>query len=166
MDKNLKDIYLVKFSEDGNYTDITALVDGVRILKIDGFLNVGKPVNVYTAHWVDSQEEDFMITTLDDDENPVVVRENVDIEITFIVGNKYAENPLLVDVNKKHDEFIRLMTYNDLWIKSNYVDREVHCVCLEEYSPTLIKLHRGQRSYIMGTIKLHTLDKPSPTPTN
>ena len=161
MDNDLKDVYFVKTSENANYVDITTLVDGARILKINGFFDLGSPVNIYTAQWVDSQEEDFMITTVDEHDNPVVIRENSDIEITFIIGNKYADNPENIDVNEKHSEFINIMTGTDIWIKSEYANKEVHCVCLEEYSPTLIKLHRGVKSFIIGTIKLHMLSKPS-----
>jgi len=151
--------YFVKNTEDGTFQDITVLFDGVAVLKVDGILAKGKPVNIYTAQWIDSQKEDFMITTLDDNDNPVVIRENVDIEITFIVRQKYADS--VIDVQDVHDSFVDYMTNSDVWVKSAYVgNKYVHCVCQSEYKPTTVNLQRGDSSYIMGTIKLHTLDAP------
>lgn len=158
MAQELKNIYYVKNSENGQYTDVTNLVDGVRILKIDGFFARGKPVNIYTSQWINSQTEDFLITTLDEDDNPIVVRENVDISITFIVSRKYAANQL-IDVAAQHDNFVNYLTNSDIWVRSFYANKEVHCVCIEEYKPTVVKLQRGiSGSYIMGTINLHCLD--------
>ena len=152
--------YFVKNTEEGTFQDITVLFDGVAVLKVDGMLAKGKPVNIYTAQWIDSQKEDFMITTLDDNDNPVVIRENVDIEITFIVRQKYAN--LVIDVQDVHDRFVEYMTGSDVWLKSAYLgNRYVHCVCLYEYKPTTVHLQRGGDSYIMGTLKLHTLNTPT-----
>lgn len=159
MSNDLTGKYFCKTEENGNYTDITTLVNGVRILKIDGMNSQGEPVNIYTAQWVDGQEEDFMITKTDALLNPVVVRKNVDIEITFIVSPRYASG--IIDTLTQHDAFISLMTSKDIWIKSLYTDKEAHCVCLEQYEPTTTKLQRGNNSYMMGTLKLHTLNKVS-----
>lgn len=149
--------YYAKNTEIGSFIDITTLFDGVAVLKVDGLNTRGKPVNIYTAQWVDNQEEDFLITTLDDNNLPVVIRENTDIEITFIVKQKYALTT--IDVLSKHDAFIDYMTNSDVWIKSSYMgNKYVHCVCLKEYKPTIQKLNRGINSYIMGTITLHCLD--------
>lgn len=154
--------YYVKNSEGGDFVDITSAFNGLAVLKVDGFLKKGKPVNIYTAQWIDNQDEDFLITTLDSNNNPVVIRENVDIEITFIIRQKYASpNAGTINVQSVHDSFISYMTNTDVWIKSSYVgNKYVHCVCLKEYSPTTVKLGRGVNSYIMGTLTLHTLDAP------
>ena len=125
-------------------------------------LGKGKPVNIYTAQWVNSQQEDFMITTFDNQNNPVVIRENVDIDITFIVRKKYAATQTNFDVQAVHDSFVDYMTNSDVWIKSGYLgNKYVHCVCLKEYKPTTVKLGRGDNSYIIGTITLHALDAPA-----
>lgn len=151
--------YFVKNTQEGAFSDITTLFDGVAVLKLDGMLSRGKAVNIYTAQWVDSEVEDFLITTLDENDNPVVIRENVDIELTFIVRQKYATQT--IDVKSVHDSFVDYMTGTDIWLKSSYVgNKYVHCVCLDEYKPTTIKLDRGEKSYIMGTLKLHTLETP------
>lgn len=154
-----KNRYFVKKTSNGTFTDITTLFDGVAVLQLTGLLGRGKPVNIYTAQWIDEQEEDFMITTLDDFNNPVVIRENVDIELTFLVRQKYAENT--IDVQTVHDNFVAYMTDSDVWLKTSYLgNKYVHCVCLKEYSPTTIKLDRGDASFIMGTIQFHCLDAP------
>lgn len=160
---DLKGKYYVKKTAGGTYADVTTLVDGVRVLKIEGFLSLGKPVNIYTAQWQDSQSEDFMITketTSGGVTTPVVIRENSDIEITFIVKQKYATNT--INVMTQHDTFVNYLTGSDVWVKSEYVGgKGVHCVCLSEYSPTTVKLQRGTASWVMGTIKLHMLEAPS-----
>lgn len=156
--------YQVKNTQAGSFANIETMFNGLRILKMDGFLAKGKPVNIYTAQWIDSQEEDFLITTIDETtNNPVVIRENTDIEITFIIRKKYATNPSVsFDVQSVHDDFISYMTDTDVWIKSSYVNNKyVHCVCLKEYKPTTQKMKRGDKSWIMGTITMHALDAPT-----
>lgn len=155
--------YKIKNTESGTFVDIETMFNGLRILKMDGFLAKGKPVNIYTAQWIDSQEEDFLITTINETtNNPVVIRENTDIEITFIIRKKYATNPSVsFDVQSVHDAFISYMTDTDVWIKSSYVNNKyVHCVCLKEYKPTTQKMKRGDKSWIMGTITMHCLNAP------
>ena len=86
MNNDLKGIYFARNTTNGQFTDITNLVDGVRVLSVTGFYDKGEPVNIYTAQWVNSQNEDFMIAH----PNNTVIRKNVDIEITFIIHQKYA----------------------------------------------------------------------------
>ncbi len=160
MAQDLRNKYFVKNTENGTFADVTTLFDGVRVLKVDGFLSKGKPVNIYTAQWINEQEEDFLITT--EHENvPIVIRENVDLEITFIVHSKYTTNHN-IDVMTQHNAFVDYMTNSDVWVQSSYVNnRYVHCVCLKEYKPTTVKLQRGNASWVMGTLTLHTLDAPT-----
>jgi hypothetical protein len=159
MANNSSGRYFVKNTSNGTFADITTLFDGVAVLKLDGMLAKGKPVNIYTAQWIDSQQEDFMITTLNGSGNPVVIRENVDLELTFIVRQKYATGT--INVQSVHDSFVNYMTGSDVWLRSAYLgNKYVHCVCLKEYKPTTVKLDRGVDSYIMGTITFHTLDAP------
>ena len=164
MANNSSGRYFVKNTSNGTFADITTLFDGIAVLKLDGMLAKGKPVNIYTAQWIDSQQEDFMITTLDEHDNPVVIRENVDLELTFIVRKKYASANAQSNFNvlTTHDTFVDYMTKSDVWLKSSYVgNKYVHCVCLKEYKPTTVKLERGNDSYIIGTITFHTLDAPT-----
>ena len=159
---NSSNRFFAKNTESGTFQDITTMFDGVAVLKLDGMLAKGKPLNVYTAQWLSSQKEDFLITTLDDNDNPVVIRENVDLELTFIVRQKYATGT--IDVQTVHDNFVDYITGSDVWLKSSYVgNKYVHCVCLKDYKPTTVKLGRGDNSYMMGTITLHCLDAPQNT---
>lgn len=154
--------FFAKNTESGTFQDITAMFDGVAVLKLDGMLAKGKPINIFTQQWLSNQKEDFLITTLDDNDNPIVIRENVDLELTFIVRQKYATGT--IDVQTVHDNFVDYITGSDVWLKSSYVgNKYVHCVCLKEYKPTTVKLGRGNNSYIMGTITLHCLDAPQDT---
>ena len=157
-----KNRFFVKNTQSGTFRDITTMFDGVAVLKLDGMLAKGEPINIFTQQWLSNQKEDFLITTLDDIDNPVVVRKNVDLELTFIVRQKYATGT--IDVQTVHDNFVDYITGSDVWLKSSYVgNKYVHCVCLKEYKPTTVKLGRGDNSYIMGTITLHCLDAPQDT---
>ena len=154
--------FFAKNTESGTFQDITTMFDGVAVLKLDGMLAKGEPINIFTQQWLSNQKEDFLITTLDDDGNPVVIRKNVDLELTFIVRQKYATGT--IDVQTVHDNFVDYITGSDVWLKSSYVgNKYVHCVCLKDYKPTTVKLERGDNSYIMGTITLHCLDAPQET---
>lgn len=152
--------FFAKNTESGTFQDITTMFDGVAVLKLDGMLAKGEPINIFTQQWLSNQKEDFLITTLDDNDNPVVIRKNVDLELTFIVRQKYATGT--IDVQTVHDNFVDYITGSDVWLKSSYVgNKYVHCVCLKGYKPTTVKLGRGDNSYIMGTITLHCLDAPT-----
>lgn len=162
MANNSSNRYYIKNTANGSFVDMTTQFDGLAVLKVSGMIGKGKPVNIYTAQWVDKQQEDFLITTLDSNDNPVVIRENVDIDITFIIRKKYAATQSGFDVQTVHDNFISYMTNTDVWIKSAYLgNKYVHCVCLKEYKPTTVALQRGDNSYIIGTITLHALDAPA-----
>lgn len=157
-----KNRFFVKNTQSGTFQDITTMFDGVAVLKLDGMLAKGEPINIFTQQWLSNQKEDFLITTLDGNDNPVVVRKNVDLELTFIVRQKYATGT--IDVQTVHDNFVDYITGSDIWLKSSYVgNKYVHCVCLKDYKPTTVKLGRGDNSYIMGTITLHCLDAPQDT---
>lgn len=153
---DLKQAYYVKVTEQGNFNDVATYpaFNGVRILSVTGVASKGKAVNVYSQQWLDSEQEDFMITT----NNGTIIRENVDVEVTFIVHNRYATTH--IDVKQKHDYFVNYMTSKDVWIKTAYQNNVIaHCVCLDGYEPTTMKLHRGDDAdYALGTIKLHCIE--------
>ena len=156
---NRTDYFLTKDNPEDGWGDITGLFDGVAILKLEGLYEKGEAINVYTAQWVNEQEEDLGFTKWDGNHNPIIVRKNVDIEMTFIIRQKYATGT--IDVSAVHDEFVDYMTSSDLWLKSDYAGgKYVHCVCLNAYKPTIVKLGRGENSYIMGTLTFHCLDTP------
>ncbi len=159
MANDLTGKYFIKNNQSGSFVDVATMFNGVRILKVDGMTSLGEAKNVYTASWEYESEEDFMIVMENDNDAIEIIRECVDIDITFIVRQKYSSS--VIDVKTQHDAFVAFMTNTDVWIKSNYDGMSAHCVCLKEYKPTIKKLHRGDDSWIMGTITLHMLDKPS-----
>lgn len=157
---NSTGIYFVK-KQNTQYQDITTMFDGVAVLKLEGLITQGKPINIYTEQWATEQEEDFCIPITENNET-TVIRENTNIELTFVVKQKYATNN--IDVLTTHNNFINYITNSDIWLKTKYYNMETHCVCLDEYKPTVVKLKRGNdKNFIMGTITLHQLNKPTTT---
>lgn len=153
MAKKINNKYFVKNTASGSYSDVTTLFDGVNVLSVGNMSAIGKAVNIYTAQWVDSQTEDMIIA------GDNVIRENVDITVTFVVGQRYAN--ATIDTQSVYDAFVNYMTNTDVWIRSAYVGKQVHCVALDGFEPKKVKLQRGSESYILGEIKLHTIEKPS-----
>ena len=151
---DLKQAYYIKNTSNGSFVDVATAFAGVRILSVTGVAAKGKAVNVYNAQWMDSETEDFMITT----NNGTIIRENVDIEVTFIVHQRYTNNT--IDVKTRHDQFVNYMTNTDVWIKTSYQNNVVaHCVALDAYEPTTMKLKRDNNTnYALGTIKLHCIE--------
>ena len=136
---------------------------GVRVLAIDGLDEVGDAVNVYTEQWIDSNVEDYMCSkkkTVGNTEVDDVVRKNVDINLTFIVSPRYTTNTS-IDIQDEYDKLITALCYEgDIYIKSMYVNKIAHVVCLKSFKPTAVKLHRGRNSYILATIPFHVLEPP------
>lgn len=155
MANELKNKYYTKNSAGGTYQDFAARFNGLRVLAVSGLDSKGKALNVYAAQWLDSQTEDFMITT----NGGVIVRENVDIKVVFAVSRRYASS--VIDEQSVYDTFIDYMTNTDVWVASTYVGKQVHCVASDKFEPKTLKLHRGGNSYILGEITLHTLAKPT-----
>lgn len=155
---DLKGVYFVKNTQNGNFIDITTLVDGARILKVEGFNEQGQAKNVYTTSWVYDENEDFVIVMPNDTTPVKIVRECTDISITFIIKQKYATST--IDVQTQHQALVEYFTSTDVWIKSGYANNKIaHCVCLKEYKPTTEKYQRGESSYALGTITLHNIEK-------
>lgn len=154
MAKKINNKYFIKNSANGSFIDVTTLFDGVNILAVEGFDARGKALNVYIEQWMDGGT-DFMITS----NNGQIVRENVDIKVVFIVGQRYAN--ATIDTQTVYDSFVDYMTNTDVWIKSAYVGKQVHCVSIDKVEPKTIKLHRGGNSYILGEIQLNTLGSPT-----
>lgn len=151
---DLKQAYYVKNTQNGTFQDVATKFQGVRILSVTGVAAKGKAVNVYHEQWMDSETEDFMITT----NNGTIIRENVDIEVTFLVRQQYATS--VIDVKTQHDNFVKFMTDKDVWIRTSYQNNVIaHCVCIDGYEPTTMKLKRDvNANYALGTIKLHCIE--------
>ena len=159
MTQGLENKYYVRKSTDDEWEDLTTKFQGVKVLKLDGMNEQGDAVNVYSEQWINSQAEDFLVTTQDGQGNDVIIRKNVELQLTFIAGTRYGA----LDTQAIHDAFIEYTTkQGDFYIKSKYTGKEAHVVCLKGYKPTIQKLQRGAlNSFIMGTIELHTLDMPN-----
>ena len=138
MAKKITNKYFVKNTTNGSFTDVAR----------------GKALNVYVEQWIDGGT-DFMITS----NNGQIVRENVDIKVVFVVGQRYANST--INTQTVYDSFVDYMTNTDVWIKSTYVGKQVHCVATDKIEPKTIKLHRGSDSYILGEIQLNTLESSS-----
>ena len=161
MAQDLSNKYFVKRQESDSWQDVTTLFDGIKILSIKGFNEEGESVNVYSEQWVNSQTEDFLVTTKDENDNDVVIRKNVDLEMTFIAGSRYSANGN-VDTQTVYDLFKDyICKHGDFYIKSSYSGKFAHVVCLKGLKPTTEKLHRGNNSYIIATTTLHTIDSVS-----
>ena len=154
MAKKITNKYFVKNTANGSFVDVTTLFDGVDILAVEGFDAKGKALNVYIEQWIDGGT-DFMITS----NNGHIVRENVSIKVVFVVGQRYAN--ATIDTQSVYDSFVDYMTNTDVWIKSAYVGKQVHCVSIDKFEPKTVKLHRGGNSYILGEIQLNTLEPPT-----
>lgn len=154
-----KNKYYVRRTTSESWTNIATQFSGVRVLKLDGFNSKGEAVNVYTAQWTDSQVEDFMVTTQDGSNNDVIIRQNVDLAMTFIVSRRYASSA--IDEQTVYDSFVNYVCDKGaFYIKSEYANKQVKVVCLKSFEPTDQKLNRGKNSYILATITLHTLEAP------
>lgn len=158
-------------------TDGTTWIDfashsGVRVLSIAGLDEIGDAVNVYTEQWVDSDTEDYMCTTKKIDGGQTidaVVRKNVDIDLTFIVSQRYTNTH--IDIQQTYDDMIATLCYSGaIYLKSTYVDKVAYVVCLKAAKPTAVRLQRGEYrtdgqrwdigSYIMATVTFHCLKPP------
>jgi len=158
MAKKLLNKYYLKNTSAGSYVDVTTMFDGVNILAVSGMTERGKALNVYSEQWM-TGETDFQIVS--DSQSPTIVRENVDIEITFVVGPRYATTTTNFNAQSVYDSFVNYMCATDVWVKSAYVGKAVHCVNIDGCEPQTVNLHRGSETYILGSIKMHTLETPS-----
>ena len=154
MAKKITNKYFVKNTANGSFVDVTTLFDGVNILAVEGFDAKGKALNVYIEQWIDGGT-DFMITS----NNGQIVRENVSIKVVFVVGQRYANST--IDTQTVYDSFVNYMTNTDVWIKSMYFGKQVHCVAIDKVEPKTVKLKRGVNGYILGEIPLQTLGAPT-----
>lgn len=144
--------YFVRTSASGAWEDVTTKFAGVKILTFDGFNELGDSINVYDEQWVNSAVEDVMVV------GNTIVRKNVDLSLTFICGTRYGAS----DTQTVHDNFINYMCKQGaLYVKSAYVGKQAHVICLKSYKPTTQRLQRGNDSYIMGTITLHCIEPPT-----
>ena len=171
---DLKEKYF--HSSDGTIWDDFTNKSGVRVLSIEGLDEIGDAVNVYTEQWVDSEIEDYMCTTKKTVQGTTidaVVRKNVDINLTFIVSQRYTDTH--IDIQQTYDDMIATLCYSGaIYLKSTYVNKIAYVVCLKAVKPTVVRLQRGEYrtneqnqvkrwdidSYIMATVTFHCLKPP------
>ena len=154
---NLTGKYFVKRTSSGSWEDVTTKWNGLKILSIGGFGEQGDAENVFTQKWINSQSEDMMITKQDGQGNPIIIRANVDLTVTFIVARRYASTT--IDEQTIYDSFVKYVCKDgDFYIKSAYVGKYVHVVCLKGFKPTAQRLQRGEKRYILATMTLHCLE--------
>lgn len=154
-----KDIYFIKRNASDEFVDITTMFDGVAVLSLDGFNERGDAVNVYHAQWIDSQVEDFMVTTRDQNDNDIIIRNNVDLNLTIAISERYKSTNNAFSEIAVYDAFIDYVcNHGSFYIKSTYANKIAKVVCLNSVKPTTQKLNRGVKGYILVTLVLHTLD--------
>ena len=150
---SLKQKYFFKYQDEERWKDIAQEFQGVRVLKVDGMGDVGDATNVYAEQWMESQEEDFLITG----ESGNIIRSNVDISMTVIISRRYTY-PFTFDEMEMYRHFVETLLCKDFYLASIYTGLQAHVVCNKSFKPTTMKLHRDNDSYILVTIPLHTLD--------
>lgn len=154
MAQDLSNKYFVRRTTSDAWQDVTTLFDGVKILALSGFNEVGDAQNIYTAQWVNSQTEDYMLV------DSTVVRSNIDLTMTFIVGTRFSASQN-VDTQTAFDNFKSyICDYGDFWVKSAYTNKYAHVVCLKGVQVITERLRRGQNSFILANATLHTLATP------
>lgn len=150
--------YFVKNVATDTYEDVSVKFDGVSILSLEGMDALGKALNVYLEQWIDGTV-DFEIAG----DTGKIVREKTDIKVTYICGNRYTDT-VGFDAEVANNAFRAFMTETDIWIRSLYYDKQVHCVCIDKSEPKTVKLKRGANSFIIGEITLKCLETPSVVP--
>ena len=147
--------YFIKRAESDVWEDVAIKFQGLSILSIEGMGEVGDACNVYSEQFIDSPNEDFQITsTQDNPSTREIIRKNVDLSMTFICGERYGAQ----DTQMCYEDFVSYIArQGDFWIKSGYTGLQAHVVCLKGFKPTTQKLQRGTKSYMMATAPLHCL---------
>lgn len=82
---------------------------------------------------------------------------------TSVVSGKtyYTRTPAtVIDEQAVYDTFTNYICGSDFYIKSLYTGKEAHVVCQKGVKISSQKLQRGDKSYILATAELHTLDVP------
>ena len=155
----LNKYYVRRSMSAGTWEDVGTKFAGCRILSLTGFNAVGDSINIYNEQWI-TGEEDFQVVETDGQGNPVVRRKNVDLDLTFVISRRYASSA--IDEQTVYDSVVDyICNHGDFYIKSAYVNKSAHVVCLGGFEPTTQSLKRGNNSYILGSIRLHTLETPS-----
>lgn len=157
-DTSLINKYFFKKEANDDWQDFSTAYKGVRVLRIEGLGELGDAVNVYSEQWMESQEEDFLITG----SSGKIIRKNVDLSMTIIISRRYIDDSLIdfYDEMEMYNTLVDELLSEDFYIHSEYTKLQAHVVCNKGFKPTTMDFQRGRKSYILVTIPLHCLDKP------
>lgn len=149
--------YFFKKQVTDAWQDITDAFKGVKVLSIEGFNELGDSTNVYNEQWYDGNTEDFYIVGNN------IIRKNVDLSMTLIISRRYLDEVLhdFFDEEETYNKLVSELLNGDFYVYSEYTKLQAHVVCTKGFKPTTVDLHRGVKSYILVTIPLHLLEKPS-----
>lgn len=154
--------------DSGSWNDFADYFTGLKILKISGFNDIGDAVNIFTQQWTDTQKEDVMVTTKKRAQQQRlidwVIRENVDLTVSFIVSERYNPyyDPVDPTTHTQHLYSVFADTFNHVgifYIYSAYARAYAKVALLKGIKITTEKLNRGKDSYILGTMTLHIVDR-------
>lgn len=153
-DYSLSNKYFFKANLSDEWKDFVLEYEGVKVLSITGFDELGDATNVYSEQWFNSNKEDFYVVGNE------IVRKNGDLLMTIIVSRRYA-NLDIYDEERMYSHFVNTLLKSDFYIYSDYTEKVAHVVCNKSFKPTSQLLNRGEKSYILATIPLHLIDKPT-----
>lgn len=152
----LTDTFVSKFGttscDAGELTLITTLNDGETI-------TFDKSVEI---HFVESYNEESVTTSTTftaTSNGTLYVVESSNTYVTWYVETSIENDDY--DEQKAYDFFVDYMTGTDIWIKTLYYNKVVHCCSTDIIAPDTTKLQRNNDSYIIGKITFHTLEKPA-----
>lgn len=75
------------------------------------------------------------------------------VQVESSNGNNYDERLV-------YDYFVDYMTRSDIWLKTMYYKKAVHCYAIEKSAPEEIRIQRGDNSYMLGKLTFHAIEKP------
>lgn len=119
--------------------------EGVRILKVSGISNLGKPKNIYTNSYAESESENVLMPD-------VICREPTDIEVEFFVT---GDNYMAI-----HDAFIDYCSSGVIHYWDTYRRRKVRLINLESYE-VVEESFKSSIKYIKSVIKFKNIDGKS-----
>ena len=146
--------YYIRKSVGDEWQDIAAKWNGVRVLSISGFGEMGDAVNVYNEQWINSQVEDFLVTLQETVENvtrDVIIRKNTNLVMNIIVSRRYS-NTAINEQDMYRTLASWIATTGDFYIRSVYTGEEAHVICLDSFKPTAQLLNRAHLRLILVVI--------------
>lgn len=137
--------------EENQLVYVTELSEGQRIVTNPGveihFIDRHDVESVATgAFTASSRGNVYFVTT-----TTMLVDWQIMIESSN--GNNFDERLV-------YDYFVDYMTRSDVWLKSMYYKKAVHCYVSEKSAPETVSIQRKDNSYILGKMTFRTIEKP------